>query len=66
MGVSLPPQMTLHYFAETAQSCLLQAPSATSGCADSMSKKAVFVDRLGNVEYSFAVSNHLSDEMEVS
>lgn len=45
MGVSPPPLMNLRYFVEAVKSWMEEVLSATSGCADAMSKTALLVDR---------------------
>lgn len=66
MELRRAPLMTLRYVVETAQSWMTEAPRETGGRADGISKKAVLVDCLGNVEYRFDVSKKLFDELELN
>lgn len=41
-------------------------PSAICGRAEVMEMKEALVDRLGNMDYSFAVSKYLHEELQVN
>lgn len=43
-----------------------RGPRANSAHDDEMSKKVVLVDRLDNVEYTYAGSQYLFEELEVN
>lgn len=66
MEASLLPLTNLSDFTNTAQSCLSEALRAISGQTDAMSKKALLVESLGNVEYRFSVSNYLLHDLPVN
>lgn len=66
IGAILAPLMTFRYIAETAHSSLAEVPSATGGRSDVMSKKTALVYHVGNMEYRFAVSKYLLDELFVN
>lgn len=65
IGVRKCALMTIPYFAETAQSCMIDTTTVTGGRLADMEKNEVPVDFLGKVKNSFARSKYICDDEEV-
>lgn len=66
LGASIPPQISLTYFAETAQSWKVEALGATDGRAGFRKKEANLLKRICNAEYGYDVVKLLHKELKVN
>lgn len=62
----MPPLMAPHYFSESAHLWTVESQGTTDGPAGVTGKKVNLVAWLCNIEYGFAVTNYLEDEMTMS